>query len=298
MEKTWNTGELTRSALWAKITPKEHWGLIHKVTKESGMTSKEPKASFGSVKVRVHASTIGKRPGKNGLHGRRKPLMTKKITKPGLTYARKNILMRAFHKKKIISTASSCCQGWHSQLLGLWGLQVCDDPPHSTRAHVLSVVLVVGGSSPAVTHSLVQCKSVYVFCPAPFHVDLHSRHIFKPVNPGVLCLQVEQKNLSHQAGSSVTRFKVHVSFSAVSLLFFFLQLWTSSGSQEIFLIWLLSSSCYSKYGKAGRVQVSTGYSFNINATVRFSNVTSSVSLVLIDKKKIWSFKAATSKLPT
>lgn len=145
MEKTWNTGELTRSALWAKLTPKEHWGLIHKVTKESGMTSKEPKASFGSVKVRVHASTIGKRPGKNGLHGRRKPLMTKKITKPGLTYARKNILMRAFHKKKIISTASSCCQGWHSQLLGLWGLQVCDDPPHSTRAHVSASCLLWAG---------------------------------------------------------------------------------------------------------------------------------------------------------
>lgn len=30
--------------------------------------------------------------------------------------------------------------------------------------------------------------------------------------------------------------------------------------------------------------MSTGYSFNIDATARFSNVTSSVSLVLIDKK--------------
>ncbi len=55
-------------------------------------TSKELQASLASIKVSVHDSTIRKRLGKNGKHGRvqrQKPLLTKKNTKAYLTFAKK-----------------------------------------------------------------------------------------------------------------------------------------------------------------------------------------------------------------
>ncbi|KAF7643297.1 hypothetical protein LDENG_00242120, partial [Lucifuga dentata] len=92
---------------------------------EPRTTSKALQASLASVKVSVHDSTIRKRLGKNGIHGRvprRKPLLTKKNTKARLTFAKKhlddpqdfweNILwtdetkveLFAFQKKNIIPT--------------------------------------------------------------------------------------------------------------------------------------------------------------------------------------------------
>ena len=44
--------------------------LIQEVTKEPTTTSKELQASLASVKVSVHDSTIRKRLGKNGIHGK------------------------------------------------------------------------------------------------------------------------------------------------------------------------------------------------------------------------------------
>ncbi len=55
-------------------------------------TSKELQASLASIKVSVHDSTIRKRLGKNGIHGkvpRQKPLLTKKNTKAHLIFAKK-----------------------------------------------------------------------------------------------------------------------------------------------------------------------------------------------------------------
>ncbi|KAF7664638.1 hypothetical protein LDENG_00170880, partial [Lucifuga dentata] len=92
---------------------------------EPRTTSKALQTSLASVKVSVHDSTIRKRLGKNGIHGRvprRKPLLTKKNTKARLTFAKKhlddpqdfweNILwtdetkveLFAFQKKNIIPT--------------------------------------------------------------------------------------------------------------------------------------------------------------------------------------------------
>ncbi len=64
--------------------------LIQEVIKEPRTTSKERQASLASVKVSVHDSTIRKRLGKNGIHGRvprQKPQLTKKNTKAHLTFA-------------------------------------------------------------------------------------------------------------------------------------------------------------------------------------------------------------------
>ncbi len=64
----------------------------HPVIKEPRTTSKELQASLPSIKVSVHDSTIRKRLGKNGIHGRvprQKPLLTKKNTKARLTFAKK-----------------------------------------------------------------------------------------------------------------------------------------------------------------------------------------------------------------
>ncbi len=66
--------------------------LIQEVIKEPRTTSKELQASLASIKVSVHDSTIRKRLGKNGIHGRvprQKPLLTKKNTKARLTFAKK-----------------------------------------------------------------------------------------------------------------------------------------------------------------------------------------------------------------
>ncbi len=72
---------LPRSGRPTKITPRAQRRLIQEVTKDPTTTSKELQASLASVKVSVHDSTIRKRLGKNGLHGRvprPKPLLSKK----------------------------------------------------------------------------------------------------------------------------------------------------------------------------------------------------------------------------
>ncbi len=86
---------LPRSGRPTKITSRAQWRLIHEIIKEPRTTSKELQASFASIKVSVHDSTIRRRLGKNGIHGRvprQKPLLTKKNTKAHLTFA-KNILI-------------------------------------------------------------------------------------------------------------------------------------------------------------------------------------------------------------
>ncbi len=83
---------LPRSGWPTKITPREQRRLIQEVIKEPRTTSKELQASLASIKVSVHDSTIRKRLGKNGIHGRvprQKPLLTKKNTKAHLTFAKK-----------------------------------------------------------------------------------------------------------------------------------------------------------------------------------------------------------------
>ncbi len=85
---------LPRSGRLTKITPRAQRRLIQEVTKDPTTTSKELQASLASVKVSVHDSTIRKRLGKNGLHGRvprRKPLLSKKNIKAHLSLARKHL---------------------------------------------------------------------------------------------------------------------------------------------------------------------------------------------------------------
>ncbi|KAK3513490.1 hypothetical protein QTP70_015502 [Hemibagrus guttatus] len=72
---------LPRSGRPTKITPRAQRQLIQEVTKDPITTSKELQASLASVKVSVCDSTIKKRLGKNGLHGRvprQKMLLSKK----------------------------------------------------------------------------------------------------------------------------------------------------------------------------------------------------------------------------
>ena len=96
-ESKWRTFGSELSQEWpANQTnqPRAHWWLIQEVTKEPRLTSKELQASLASVKVSVHDSTIRKRLGRNGIHGRvarRKPLLTKKNTKARLTFAKKHL---------------------------------------------------------------------------------------------------------------------------------------------------------------------------------------------------------------
>ena len=83
---------LPRSGRPTKITPRAQRRLIQEVIEEPRTTSKELQASLASIKVSVHDSTIRKRLGKNGIHGRvprQKPLLTKKNTKARLTFAKK-----------------------------------------------------------------------------------------------------------------------------------------------------------------------------------------------------------------
>ncbi len=85
---------LPRSGWLTKITPRAQQRLIQEVTKDPTTTSKELQASLASVKVSVHDSTIRKRLGKNGLHGRvtrRKPLLSKYNIKARLSFARKHL---------------------------------------------------------------------------------------------------------------------------------------------------------------------------------------------------------------
>ncbi|KAK3556132.1 hypothetical protein QTP70_005614 [Hemibagrus guttatus] len=85
---------LPRSGRLTKIAPRAQRRLIQEVTKDPTITSKELQASLASVKVSVHDSTIRKRLGKNGLHGRvprRKPLLSKKNMKARLSFPRKHL---------------------------------------------------------------------------------------------------------------------------------------------------------------------------------------------------------------
>ncbi|KAK3509610.1 hypothetical protein QTP70_006816 [Hemibagrus guttatus] len=82
--KTWNSGE-----------PSQEWPADQNYPKSAATTHPgELQASLASVKVSVHDSTIRKRLGKNGLHGRvprRKPLLSKKNIKARLSFARKHL---------------------------------------------------------------------------------------------------------------------------------------------------------------------------------------------------------------
>ncbi len=92
--KTWNSGE-----------PSQEWPADQNYPKSAATThprgpQKTPQqhlrlqASLASVKVSVHDSTIRKRLGKNGLHGRvprPKPLLSKKNIKAHLSFARKHL---------------------------------------------------------------------------------------------------------------------------------------------------------------------------------------------------------------
>ncbi len=88
IHKWWKHGtvvNLPRSGRPTKITPRAQRRLIQEVTKDPTTTSKELQASLASVKVSVHDSTIRKRLGKNGLHGR--------VPRPKPLLSKKNILM-------------------------------------------------------------------------------------------------------------------------------------------------------------------------------------------------------------
>ncbi len=83
---------LPRSGRPTKITPRAQRRLIQEITKEPRTTSKELQASLASIKVSVHDSTIRKRLGKNGIHGRvprQKTLLNKNNTKACLTFSKK-----------------------------------------------------------------------------------------------------------------------------------------------------------------------------------------------------------------
>ncbi len=83
---------LPRSGRPTKINPRGQRQLIQEVIKDMRTTSKELEASLASIKVSVHDSTIRKRLGKNGIHGRvprQKPFLTKKNTKACLTFTKK-----------------------------------------------------------------------------------------------------------------------------------------------------------------------------------------------------------------
>ncbi len=83
---------LPRSGRPTKITPRSQQRLIQEVIKELRTTSKELQASLSSIKVSVHDSTMRKRLGKKGIHGRvprQKLLLTKENTKACLIFAKK-----------------------------------------------------------------------------------------------------------------------------------------------------------------------------------------------------------------
>ena len=91
MVKTWDSGEPSQEWLADQNYPKSA-ATTH--PKDPTTTSEELQASLASVKVSVHDSTIRKRLGKNGLHGRvprHKPLLSKKNMKAHLSFARKHL---------------------------------------------------------------------------------------------------------------------------------------------------------------------------------------------------------------
>ncbi|KAK3538185.1 hypothetical protein QTP70_032718 [Hemibagrus guttatus] len=122
---------LPRSGRPTKITPRAQRQLIQEVTKDPTTTSKELQASLASVKVSVHDSTIRKRLGKNGLHGRvprRKPLLSKKNIKARLRFARKHLddpqdFWGKYSKKNIIPTVK---YGGGSVMV--WGCSAASGP--------------------------------------------------------------------------------------------------------------------------------------------------------------------------
>ncbi|KAI4873834.1 hypothetical protein NFI96_007419 [Prochilodus magdalenae] len=83
-----------RSGRPTKTTPGGQRRLIQEVTTDHTTTSKEPQASPASVKASVHDSTIRKRLGKNGLHGkvpRPTPLLSKKHITARLSFTREHL---------------------------------------------------------------------------------------------------------------------------------------------------------------------------------------------------------------
>ncbi len=92
MEKTWKRGEPSQewpaNQNYSKSAVTTHQGGH----KEPRTSSKELQASLASIKVSVHGSTIRKRLGKNGIHGRvprQKTLLTKNNSRARLTFAKK-----------------------------------------------------------------------------------------------------------------------------------------------------------------------------------------------------------------
>ncbi len=89
--ENWNSGEPSQEWPSYPNYSKSAMTTIQEVIKESRTTSKELQASLASIKVSVHDSTIRKRLGKNGIHGRvprQNPLLIKKNTKSHLTFAK------------------------------------------------------------------------------------------------------------------------------------------------------------------------------------------------------------------
>ncbi len=70
-------------------------------------------------------------------------------------------------------------------------------PCPSSLEALYSVSFSMGGSFSAVAQTFDQSKRLCVFSPAPFHVDLHSRHIFNRVHPAsrfVTKLKIEARD--------------------------------------------------------------------------------------------------------
>ncbi|KAK3574884.1 hypothetical protein QTP86_018348 [Hemibagrus guttatus] len=147
---------LPRSVRPTKITPRAQRQLIQEVTKDPTTTSKELQASLASVKVSVQDSTIRKRLGKNGLHGRvprRKPLLSKKNIKARLSFARKHLDdPQDFWENTL--TWKTCCDKWNHEFCCLpkilkenvrpsvcdlklkrtWVLQQDNNPKHTSKS--------------------------------------------------------------------------------------------------------------------------------------------------------------------
>ncbi len=93
MEKTCNSGK-----------PSQEWPAYQNDSKSATTTHpgghKNPlQAPLASINISVHDSTIRKRLGKNGIHGRaprQKPLLTKNNTKARLTFAKKYLIPKDF----------------------------------------------------------------------------------------------------------------------------------------------------------------------------------------------------------
>ncbi|KAK3556141.1 hypothetical protein QTP70_005626 [Hemibagrus guttatus] len=133
---------LPRSGRPTKITPRAQRRLIQEVTKDPTTTSKELQASLASVKVSVHDSTIRKRLGKNGLHGRvpiRKPLLSKKNIKklnilegPGRLAVINGTMNSVVYQKILkVNVRPSVCD---LKLKRTWVLQQDNDTKHTSKS--------------------------------------------------------------------------------------------------------------------------------------------------------------------